>query len=228
LIVLAALIALIPALACAEPAQPATSSGAVSFYQKVMGDWVGTYHHTTDGEEAEDICFRFCVKQEAPSSFTGEFSYFRQNEVTGEPIPAGTAVIKSTIQADGSIKNIISGKGTIRIDQKLKPQTYDLVETLCKSDCGLSGDISGKVSVSDLPFGLGKNGKVNRGFSAWSLKDGVLTIEQDIKAGFKILLFSKSYSLVATTKATRGTDVAALMKKVRIAEKPAGPIPEHR
>lgn len=205
----------------AAVAQPAASQGTVDFYQKVVGDWVGTYEHTTDGEQAEDIYFKFSVEQADPTSFTSEFAYYRQDEATGEPTPAGSALIKSKVQADGSVQNVISGKGTIRIDQKLKPQTYNLVETLCKSDCGLSGDIAGKVSVSDLPFGLGKNGQVYNGSSAWSIDGDVLTIQQSIKAGFKVLLFSKSYSLLATSKATRGTDVAAIMKKARIAEKPS-------
>jgi hypothetical protein len=207
-------------------AQPTASPTAVDFYQKVMGDWVGTYEHTTDGEQAEAIYFKFSVKQSDPNSFTGKFAYFRLNEATGDPEPAGTATIKSTVEADGSVTNVISGEGTIMIENNLKQQTYNLVEKLCNSDYGgLSGDIGGKVSVSGLPFGVGKNGRVSSGSSAWSLDGDVLTINQSIKAGFKVLLFSKSYSLLASSKATRGTDVAAIMKKPRVAEKPTRAIP---
>ena len=207
-------------------AQPVPSSGAVDFYQKIVGDWVGTYEHTTDGEQAEDIYFKFSVRQADPNSFNGQFAYFRLNEATGDPQPAGTATIKSTVEADGSVTNVISGEGTIMIENNLKQQTYNLVEKLCNSDCGgLSGDIGGKVSVAGLPFGVGKNGRVTSGSSAWSLDGDVLTINQSIKAGFKVLFFSKSYTLLANSKATRGTDVAAIMKKPRVAEKPADAIP---
>ena len=207
-------------LASTAFAQPAPSTRAVDFYQKVVGDWVGTYEHTTDGEQAEDIYFKFSVKQSDPNSFTGKFAYFRLNEATGDPEPAGTATIKSTVEADGSVTNVISGEGTIMIENNLKQQTYNLVEKLCNSDCGdLSGDICGKVSVAGLPFGVGKNGRVFSGSSAWSLDGDVLTINQSIKAGFKVLFFSKSYTLLANSKATRGTDVAAIMKKPRVAER---------
>jgi len=213
-------------LASTAFAQPAQSTRAVDFYQKVVGDWVGTYEHTTDGEQAEDIYFKFSVKQSDPNSFTGEFAYFRLNEATGDPQPAGTATIKSMVEADGSVTNVISGEGTIMIENNLKQQTYNLVEKLCNSDCGgLSGDICGKVSVAGLPFGVGKNGRVSSGSSAWSLDGDVLTINQSIKAGFKVLFFSKSYTLLANSKATRGTDVAAIMKKPRVAKKPADAIP---
>ena len=201
-------------------AQPVPSSGAVDFYQKIVGDWVGTYEHTTDGEQAEDIYFKFSVRQAYPNSFNGQFAYFRLNQATGDPEPAGTATIQSTVQPDGTVRNVIAGDGTILIENKLKQQSYNLVETLSSSTCGLSGDIGGKVSVSGLPFGVGKNGRVSSGSSAWSLDGDNLTINQSIRAGFKILLFSKSYSLLASSKCTRGTDVAALINKARVAERP--------
>lgn len=205
-------------LASTAFAQPAQSTRAVDFYQKVVGDWVGTYEHTTDGEQAEDIYFKYSVKQADPNSFTGQFAYYRLN-AAGDAEPAGNATIQSTVQDDGTVKNVISGDGTILIENKLKQQSYNLVETLSSSTCGLSGDIGGKVSVVGLPFGVGKNGRVTSGSSAWSLDGDVLTIKQSIKAGFKVLLFSKSYSLLANSKATRGTDVAAIMKKPRVAER---------
>ena len=206
-------------------AQPVPSSGAVDFYQKIVGDWAGTYEHTTDGEQAEDIYFKFSVRQADPNSFTGQFAYFRLNQATGNPEPAGTAAIQSTVQPDGTVRNVIAGDGTILIENKLKQQSYNLVETLSSSTCGLSGDIGGKVSVSGLPFGVGKNGHVSDGSSTWSLDGDALTIKQTIKAGFKVLMFSKSYTLLASSKATRGTDVAALMTKAQVAEKPADTIP---
>lgn len=217
---------LIFALASVAPAQPSPSTCAADFFRSIVGDWVGTYEHSTNGEQAEDTYFKFSIKQADQNSFNSEFWYYRLNPATGSPEPAGNATIKSTVKADGSIESITAGTGTILVEKKPKPQTYDLVETLCNSECGLTGKIGGKVSVSGLPLGVGKNGRVYAGSSAWTLDGDVLTIQQSLKAGFKILLFSKSYSLLASSKATRGTDVAALMKKVRIAEKSGGTIPE--
>lgn len=216
-IVLAVLI-LTVGIALPALAQPSPPGRAVDFYQKIVGDWVGTYEHTTDGEQAEDIYFKYSVKQADPNSFTGQFAYYRLN-AAGDAESAGTATIQSTVQDDGTVKNVISGDGTILIENKLKQQTYDLVETLSTSQCGLSGDIGGKLSVSGLPLGLGKNGQVSSGSSAWSLDGDTLTIKQSIKAGFKILLFSKNYSLLASSTATRGTDLASIMKKARVAER---------
>lgn len=206
-------------------AQPAASPTAVDFYKQVVGDWVGMYEHSTDGEQAEDIYFKFSVKQADPNSFTGQFAYYRLNPATGDAEPAGTATIQSIVQADGTVKNAISGEGTILVEKKLKQQSYNLIETLGNSECGLAGNIGGKTSVSGLPMGLGKNGQVYNGSSIWSLDGDTLTIKQSLKVAFKVLLFNKSYALLASSKATRGTDLAAIMKKSRVAERPAETMP---
>lgn len=206
-------------------AQPAPPPSAVDFYKQVAGDWVGTYEHSTEGEQAEDIYFKFSVKQLDSNSFSGKFTYFRLNPATGDPEPAGNAIIQSTVQPDGSVRNVTTGDGTILIENKLKQQSYNLIETLGNSECGLAGNIGGKTSVSGLPMGLGKNGQIYNGSSIWSLDGDTLTIKQSLKVAFKVLLFNKSYALLASSKATRGTDLAALMKKSRVAEKPAETIP---
>ena len=212
-------------LASSVFAQPAPSAGAADFFRSIVGDWVGTYEHSVNGEQAEDTYFKFSVKQADQNTFASHFEYYRLDPATGAPQPAGTAKIQTMVQPDGSVKCITTGEGTILVEAKPKAQTYNLLETLCGSDCGITGKIGGKVSVSGLPLGLGKNGRVSSGSSAWTLDGDTLTIKQSLKTAFKVLLFSKSYSLSASSTATRGTDLAGLMKKARIAEKPAETIP---
>lgn len=218
---LAILILVFASAVCTQP--PTTS--AADFLRSVVGDWVGTYEHAIDDEPAEDTYFKVVVKQIDQNSYTSQFTYLRTNPATGNPEQDGTALVKSTIEPDGSVKNIITGEGRILVEGKPKQQTYSLTEALSSSGCGLVGNLGGKISVTGLPFGAGKNGSINDGISAWTVDGNVLTIEQSLKARFKVLMFSKSYCLTACSKATRGTDVAALMKRARIAEGPADTIP---
>lgn len=213
------------ALASIASAQPTSSTTSADFFRSIVGDWVGTYEHAVNGEQAEDTYFKFSITQVDQDSFASHFEYYRLDPVSGDPQPAGSAKIESMVQADGSVKNVTTGDGTILVENKPKQQTYNLTEVLGSSDCGVTGKIGGKISVSGLPLGVGKNGQIYDGSSSWSVDGNVLTIKQSLKAGFKVLLFSKRYSLEASSKAIRGTDVAALMTKARVAEKPADTIP---
>jgi len=215
-LVLALTLALIfPAVSHAQP-------DAGAFLKSIVGEWVGACEQSTDGEKAGDKYFHFVVKQVDQRTFSSEFKYYRFDEATRTPIHIGDTTFVSTIEPDGTVTNNISGQGTILVDEKPKPEEHQLVEALsCAGDNALTGRITGNISIGGLLFGLGKNGEVHDGTSAWSLDNGVLTIHQSLKAGFRILFFTKNFTVVAHSTARRGSDVVSLMTEAaRVA---AGP-----
>ena len=113
--------------------------------------------------------------------------------------------------------NSIQGKGQVRIDPKTtKPEQHDLSEVLrASADGGLEGTGSGRISVSGMALGLGKNGQVSDSHSAWSMHNGALTISQELKVKFKVLIVSKSFDITAQFTGTRGSDVAGLMRSAQ-------------
>lgn len=217
-LVLALALALIfPAVSCAQP-------DAGAFFRSIVGEWIGVCEQSTDGEKAGDKYFHFVVKQVDQRTFSSEFKYYRLDEATRTPIHIGDTTIVSTIEPDGTVTNNITGQGTILVDEKPKPQEHQLVEALsCAGDNTLTGRITGNISIGGLLFGLGKNGEVHDGTSAWSLDNGVLTIHQSLKAGFRILFFTKNFTVEAKSTARQGSDVASLMNEAaQIAVGPAG------
>ena len=210
------------ALALAIPAISHAQPDAGAFLKSIVGEWVGACEQSTDGEKAGDKYFHFVVKQVDQRTFSSEFKYYRLDEATRTPLHIGDTTFVSTIEPDGTVTNNITGKGTILVDEKPKPQEHQLTETLsCASDNALTGRITGKISSGGLLFGLGKNGDVHDAASTWTLENGVLTIHQSLKAGFRILFFTKDFTVEAKSTARRGSDVVSLMTEAaRVA---AGP-----
>lgn len=207
----------------AQPS-PSPQPDAGAFFRSITGEWVGICEQSTDGEQADNKYFYAAIEQVGPNSFAGQFSYYRYDESTGIPLHVGDANVLTTIEPDGSVTNRISGRGTMLVDNKPKQQQHELLESLTGTDSGgLTGRIRGKISVGGMPFGLGKNGSVYDGTSTWSLNGDVLTIRQSLKAGFRILFFTKSYTVEARSTASRGSDVVSLMKTSRVATKPENP-----
>ncbi len=203
----------------AQP-RPATSADITALYKSIVGDWVGVCEQSTDGQQAENKYFQANIKETAPGTFTSIFSYYRSDGATGTPIKIGDTTAVLAIQPDGTVKNEIQGSGTVMVEKKPKQQTHKLTEVLTATGpASMAGQITGKISVSGLPFGLGKNGEVYGGKSIYALKDGVLTINQTLKAGFKILIAKKSFTIQANSTAKRGTDVAELMRAAHVATK---------
>lgn len=209
-------------------AQPSPQGDSAEFFRSVVGEWIGICEQSTDGEQADNKYFRAVIRQIDDKSFNGEFTYYRYDEATRSPLHIGDATILSTIEPDGTVRNEITGRGTMLVDERPKPQEHEIVEVLSRADDGsLTGRMDGRISVGDLPFGLGKNGRIYDGRSTWSLDDGVLTIHQSLRAGFRVLFFSKCFTVVAHSTARRGSDVVSLMtEKTRIAAQPAGHAPK--
>lgn len=188
-----------------------------SFFHSLAGDWIGTCEQSTDGKQADNKYFHATVRQAGPNSFESRFDYYRLDERTGSPIKIGTSTMTTTVAADGTVKNSVTGSGQVRIDKDTtKPQEHQLCEVLTMSSTGgLTGKGTGTIKVSGMPLGLGKNGKVKDDHSTWSLCDGVLRISQRLKIGFSAFLMSKSFTVAANFTAKRGSDVVALMMNQR-------------
>ncbi len=194
----------------------------MGFIKSLTGEWIGTCQQTTDGKDADNKYFHAKFEKTGDNVFTGKFTYYRLDPKTGEPLNIGETTMASTIQADGTVCNDIAGKGKILVSNQPKDQEHKLTEVLTVGDDGsIIGKLDGKIDVSGMPFGLGKNGKIRDASSTWKLEDGVMTIDQSIKAGFKVLMVSKSFTIKAHSVAHRGTDVAGLMRKDQLAEKVA-------
>lgn len=192
------------------------------FINSLVGDWVGTCEQSTDGEVAENKYFHATIKQVDPGVYTGNFDYYRIDPNTGGPLHIGQSTIRIDIAADGTAKSKITGSGIVMVENKPKTQEHELTEVLTCTPDGLQGKGDGKLSVSGMPFGIGKNGKVKSATSEWFMDIGVLTINQNIKVGFRTLVFSKSFELAANYKARKGSDIASLMPKTHPAPTGAG------
>lgn len=207
-------------------AAPAATNDARSFFSSIVGEWIGTCQQSTNGKQADDKYFHAVVKQVDANTFSSNFDYYRLDKNTGKPISIGTSSVSTTIGPNGVAQNRIQGKGTMMVDSKPKQQQHDFKEVLSAAPDGLHGQGSGTLSVFGMPLGLGKNGKISKAASAWSLQDGVLTINQNLQAGFRAFVFSKSFSFVACYTARRGADVASVITRPgRVSSRPFSPAP---
>lgn len=212
-----------PAVSCA---QDTAQEKTAAFIKSLTGEWIGTCQQITDGEQAENKYFHAKFEQTGDDTFAGQFTYYRLDLKTGEVLNIGETTIASTIQPDGTVKNDIVGKGKMLVSNQPKDQEHQLIEILTVADDGsIVGSLDGKIDVSGMPFGLGKNGKIRDAMSAWKLQDGVMTIDQSLKARFKVLMVSKSFTVEAHSVAHRGTDVVSLMKQDLASKPTAQPTP---
>lgn len=184
------------------------------FLSNLVGEWVGTCEQTTDGEETDDKYFHAVVKKLDNGSYEGTFNYYRLDQSTGEPLSIGSTTVVTSVAEDGAATSDITGKGIVLVDEKPKNQEHKLSEKImCIGDKCLESKGSGTISVSGMPLGLGKNGKVKDSISTWSMKDDVLYISQKLRVGFKALVFTKNFDVEAKYVARRGTDIASLMRQ---------------
>lgn len=194
------------------------------FFGRITGDWIGTCDQSTDGEQADTKYFRATVSQSGANAFNTKFEYFRFDPATGKLSSIGSSTCTTTIGSDGVAQNKITGTGQILVNNTPKNQSHSLAESLKVTAPGsLQGQGTGSLRVSGMPLGLGKNGQVRKDTSTWQFSDGVLQIEQALNVKFKALIFSKSFDVKASYRATRGTDVASLITKPeKVASRPAG------
>lgn len=195
--------------------QPASESGgAESFFAGLPGDWVGTVSQSTDGEFGDTKYFHAAIKQTSLGVYASVFTYYRLDEKSGAPVLVGVSGMATEFDTAGTATNSVTGKGDILVDANTrKPETHALTELLRESPTGgLQGTGSGSISVTGMPLGLGKSGRIRGYFSTWSMRDDVLSISQRFTVEFRILVFRKSYTITADFTATRGSDILGLMK----------------
>lgn len=218
--------AVIPALlaltfsAGATPARAQANAG--SFYHSITGEWIGTCAQSTDGQQAENKYFHAIVKQVSPCSYNTSFEYYRMDKDTGKPIRIGGTSVATTVSSDGTAQSKIVGSGLMFVNGSPKNQQHELTEVAraCSSN-SLAGQDNGTISVSGMPLGLGKNGKIKNAQSSWEMKNGTLYIDQKLTAGFKAFFFTKSFDVELHSIAMRGSDVVSLMTgQVRLAARP--------
>jgi hypothetical protein len=184
-----------------------------AFFHSLTGEWIGRCEQTTDGKQADNKYFHAVIKQAAPNIYESRFDYYRLDQHSGAPLKIGVSKMTTTIGADGTVKNAISGSGQVMIDENTsKAQKHELSEILTTSPSGgLQGRGTGTINVSGMPFNAGKSGKIKDDRSTWSLSNGVLKISQQLRVGFKALIFGKSFDIAANFTARRGTNVLAMM-----------------
>ena len=209
LIIIAIMLCFIPAPAISQ------TNDVKGFIHNLIGEWIGTYEQLTNGKKASVKYFHAVFKQTSPDTYQTVFEYYRLDVNTGVQIKVGESVMTTKESADGTAVNDISGKGVVMIDPKTsKPEKHDLTEILRVSMAGgLQGDGNGTISVSGMTFGAGRNGKVTDEHSAWSMQNGELKIHQELTARFRVLFFSKSFTITAEFTGKRGSDIAGLMKQ---------------
>ena len=199
--------------ACQAQSSDSTKNGTKLFFQKLVGEWIGTCEQNTDGQKAEDKYFHMLIEQVDENNFSGYLEYFRCDPKNGSPIPMGKSTIAVAIGSDGNATSSITGKGIVMVDKKPKNQEHKLSDVLTCMDSGcLKGKGGGTISVDGMPFGVGKNGKIKNAESTWSIENGTFTMNQAITVGFKVLIFKKNVKFDARYTATHGTDVASLMQ----------------
>ncbi len=205
---------LLTAPAHAQTALP-PGGDARSFFQSLLGDWVGVCVQTNDGERADDKYFHAAVKQAGPNAYQMVLDYYRLDRRTGVTSPVGISTITTTIGADGSVTNRVSGRGEVMIDDHTsKPESHDLSEGLRLIPGGaFQGTGDGRIDVSGMPMGAGKGGQVRNYRSLWSRTGDTLSIQQQLDVKFKVLCFSKSMSVSLNMTASPGNDLAAYMRK---------------
>lgn len=207
-------LALVLVLSVASLAQTPAQSGSdvKAFFSGIVGEWIGTCQQSTDGQQADDKYFHAVIKTLNDSSYQGDFDYYRLDPKTGKPLPIGTTRVVTTVGADGNATSTITGKGIVLVDEKPKNQEHKLTEKIVGTgNNSLQSKGTGTISVSGMPLGLGKNGKVKDSTSNWTMKDDVLYINQKLHVGFRAFIFNKSFDIQANYVAHRGTDVASLM-----------------
>lgn len=210
-------------ISTSSPAQSAASQASPrSFFRSIIGEWVGTCEQSTDGKQADNKYFHAVVRQIDDSTFDSQFEYFRLDKKTGSPLRIGNSTVTTTVAADGTARNKITGKGIVLVNNEPKNQTHSLLEVLsCASAGSMQGQGSGTIKVGGMPLGLGKNGKVQSATSAWSISNGILNICQTLKIGFRALVFKKKFDVIARYTARRGSDVVSLMTgKTQISARP--------
>ena len=202
----------IPVVGYSQPAAPPTDTAG--FFYEMIGEWIGTVDQYTSGVKADTKYFHAVCKQTSLNTYQAVFEYYRIDKQTHAIVKVGVTTMTNKLAPDGTVTNTVTGQGDVFINPTtVKPEQHQLSEVLRMSPSGsLVGNGSGKISISGLTLGAGKNGKVSDYTSTWALSNGVLSITERLKATFHILFFAKQFDIVDNFVARRGSDIMGLMR----------------
>jgi hypothetical protein len=186
-----------------------------SFFHGLSGDWIGTVEHYTNDTKSEPKYFHALIKQTGADTYSGTFEYYRLDKQTHSPVQVGVANMVNVVALNGTSTNTIRGNGDVLIDPTtLKHEDHTLCEVLSlASSDRLEGKGSGTINISGIALGAGRNGRVSRYTSTWTLDKGVLSISERLQVTFRVFLFAKHYDIIDNSSAERGSDIAGLMKR---------------
>lgn len=181
-----------------------------SFLQGLCGEWIGKCEQVAEHEEPDVKYFHAVIKQHEDGSYQGAFEFFRQDG--GSLISCGETSVVTTFGSDGMAVSKIKGSGKVKVSDKYNDQRHELTETLSYTEDGsLQSKGTGKINISGMPLGLGKNGRVKESQSVWSIRDGMLSIDQKMSVSFKALVITKTVEVKTRYTARRGSDVKVLL-----------------
>jgi len=194
--------------------QAAPPTDVAGFFRETTGEWIGTVEQYTNGVKADTKYFHAVVRQTSPDTYEAVFDYYRIDKQTHAPVQVGVTNMTSKITPEGTAKNTITGKGDVFVDPNtLRHEEHTLSEILRMTPSGnLEGKGSGKISISGIALGAGKNGKVSNYTSTWALNNGIFTINEQLSVTFKALFFAKHYNIIYNFEGKRGSDIMGLMK----------------
>lgn len=185
-----------------------------SFLNGLTGQWVGTVDQSTDKEAADTKYFHALFRPLSPGTCAVIFEYYRLDKMTRAPEQIGETAMTIVVNPDGSATNTICGNGEDFIDpQTSRHEDHNLSEILRMAASGsLEGRGSGKINVSGIALDAGRNGKVSDYSSTWATEGAVFSVNEQFRATFRALIFTKHYDFVYNFRARRGSDIAGLMR----------------
>jgi hypothetical protein len=190
-------------------------AAAQQFYTRALGDWVGSTVTRVNSTEPATGYFHLVVTRVDANTFREEYTFYRLVPKTDVMEPSGTQSYLTTIESSGVIHRTYRGSGTILIDFKPKKQSFDASgEVRFTSPNHLEAAAKGKITVDGMPLGLGKNGKLQKATSTFSLEDDKLIGEMHFEASFRVLLFSKRYRIETQLRGQRGANVQIVAGRV--------------
>jgi hypothetical protein len=199
----------------APPVATAPSPAAQQFYGQILGDWVGTQVCRVNGAEPTTSYFHLVITRAAENTFQEAYTFYRIDRKTGALGRSGTQSLVSTIQSNGVIRQSCRGSGTVLIDYKPKDQSFEVKgEAWFTARGRLESELTGKIAIKGMPLNLGKNGKVRKATTAWSLEEDALTGEMRVETAFRALLITRRYGFDIQFRAQRGNDVQVVASRV--------------
>lgn len=179
------------------------------FSSRILGDWIGVCEQTVDGKKTPSKCFTLKISQTGSNTFNSKISYYKKDESGNKYISCGETVIATTVYQDGTAKSEITGNGLAYLDGSFKKETHTITEKFKAVDINqLEGIGSGSMCVNGVALNMGKNGKITKSKTTWSISDDTLTIDASMNIKFSFLCFGKNSKVKTIHKARRGTDIA--------------------